>query len=351
MKFSSSSAALLLVASSSGFAANLQISQIADQGQELQVFYRMENSNAPAAAAPTMRAWLDQLALAPVETTQAAVAAPVTVVVAIDTSRSMSSVYFAEMLVSLAGTLETLPAGSQVALQTIASSMQTRVAFGPASAVVAALPTLRPDSPSTSLSEGIIEAQRMNDTAAGPPSRRFVLLITDGLYDEAPTVSAEELLKKLRQGRSPIFAAVLAKSQGKQPLEKLGVLSQVMRASGGKLLVLREPVDDGLQELLRTAMDTRVASFNCAACQRDGHVHVLTMESSAGDAILKEQRELILLPLAAGTQPNGATEIALGSEAPRPVSAGWAQSKGLLSVFGAFVLGIGVAVVWSRRRR
>ncbi|MFT3721521.1 FHA domain-containing protein [Pseudorhodoferax sp.] len=341
-------------------AAPLQISQVTDRAPDLAVF--LSGSSVPAApaggAAPRITAALGEVGL-PVKSAGAWDRAQgLSLVVAMDVSKSLGTAGVQAFRSSVLGVLPQLPPRSQVALLAIGADVRTLRGFGPAAGLGdAELAGLGADAAETALYEGMLAAQELAARAAAAlPLRRAVLLLTDGQDDSRKGFGREEALHKAAEGGAPVFALVLVPARvPPQQREDIKALAQIARASGGDL-VQSTAADLGrsLQGLLDEAQQAQLVTLDCKACPRDGVARMLQLGVQYSDVTLQDMRSVRLA--AAPVEPAAPTASASAST-PRPARGdGWLPRLRVrlaaLAPWHWLVLAAAVAAAaWLMRRR
>ncbi|WP_326533857.1 FHA domain-containing protein [Pseudorhodoferax sp.] len=360
---------LAALATLPAWAAPLQISQVADRTPDLAVF--LNGSGMPAVpaggTAPLVTAALGNVAL-PLKSSAAWDRAQgLSLVVALDVSRSLGQAGMQALRGGVLHVLPKLPPRSQAALLAIGDEVRTVRGFGPAAELgEAALAGLDADAPETALYEGLLTAQELAARAADTlPLRRAVLLLTDGLDDSRKGFGREEALGKAAEADAPVFALVLVPQRmSSKQREDIKVLAQIARASGGNLLQSTAPeLNRNLQRLLDEAQQAQLLMLDCKACLRDGVARMLQLGVKYSDVTLQDTRSVRLVapPPVAVVEPVAPAASAAAPPASHPAPApmredGWLQRLlarlAALALWHWLVLGaVVVGVVWVVQRR
>ena len=297
-------AASFLVANSEA-ATSLQISQIADGSKELSVFLRFDESTgavAKGAASGKFEAALGSLPLT-VKGVSAysAAQAGIALVVAIDVSASLNRRNFEQIKKVVIELVQQMPQRSRVALIAIGSEVRTIKDFtGDFTSVTSAISVLSPSDQETSLYEAIVKAQEVAariDTSL--PTRRAVLVITDGIDDSHKGYSKEEVMRRIGEGIAPVYSIGLVKTPNwAAQQDALKALAQLSRASGGDYVqATGESLAASFKALKGSIEIVQVAALDCGSCIRDGISRRLQIVYNDGNTSITDSRDVRLLVL------------------------------------------------------
>lgn len=151
----------------------------------------------------------------------------------------------------------------------------------------------------TSLYRGLLEAISLGRSQEpGLPSRRAIIVLSDGIDDSLDGVSVDEVFKQTGEYRVPIYSIGFAvppiNDTKREGLKVLGMLS---RQSGGYFVQADpEQLDSAYekqQQLITQAYRLRV---DCPDCLADGQLHHIDLTWSDGQRTLNDGFDMRLLP-------------------------------------------------------
>jgi len=132
----------------------------------------------------------------------------------------------------------------------------------------------------------------------GLPSRRVIVVLTDGIDDAAGGVTKDEVFLHMSENRIPIYAigfAMPPKTQNKENgLKALGVLS---RTSGGHFIKANsKPLTEAYALQKERIENSYELELSCDDCIGEGQLSRLNITLTAGDRMLSDGLDLRLLP-------------------------------------------------------
>lgn len=264
----------------------------------------------------------------------------------VDTSRSLKEQGFAALRKTLSLWIREMGPRDSAALVSFGDEVKVVCDFtDQKEKLLYQLQQLKPKDLNTRLYQGIlkgVELGRRRDP--GLPSRRVVILFSDGIDDMPGGVTFREMLQAMGRDRIPVYALGSSASprtqSGEEGLKKLG---EIARASGGDLLLSRQKTLEPLaQELRRSLKSTFVLHLEGKDLVADGSVRRLQVDYRDGGVHLSEGMNLQVLA------PAAPSVTAIPSPTPLPVwkrFPSWAYGAA-----GAGVLLLLVGVCLRRRR-
>ncbi|MCL1939463.1 MAG: VWA domain-containing protein [Desulfovibrionaceae bacterium] len=185
---------------------------------------------------------------------------PASIVVALDTSRSLSPAHLKMIKDSLARYVDELDKDEQVALLAFNDSVELASGFtSDRETFKQALARLRVAGESTELYRAMLSGLELMKYI---PGRRALLVITDG-KDEGGSVSREEILHMAEANDIRILAIGLATLAGNEPQQYPAALKELAEASGGdfRFAASAEALQEASYELLRGERDSMTRMY------------------------------------------------------------------------------------------
>lgn len=219
----------------------------------------------------------------------------------VDVSRSLDAARFARIRQALHAWVDALGEHDQAALITFGAQVQTRVApTADRAALNAAIEQLAPTDDRTALHQALATALALGrQRAEGLPSRRAIVILSDGLDDAPGGMSADEVLARLDEGSVPIMAIGFGQTQNRAQREAgLTNLGRLARGTGGFLIDASAGDDPGaayaaLRERLRDVTRVRL---QCADCVADGQRQRLRIALTRAGLTLDDGMDVRLYP-------------------------------------------------------
>src|SRR5262245_56065627 len=180
---------------------------------------------------------------------------PAIVAITIDTSGSISSDLLQKTRELAVGVLESLPAGSQVAL--FAFNDQSRLVLertSDAAAIQAALGGLERAGKYTALYDALYDASRYLKEA--PRARKAIVLITDGL-DENSSLQVEDGLKVAVENKIPVYCVGIGRVQE-------AVLRRIAKLTSGEFQPIAAASGPELAEKVKALAEPEPAAATVA---------------------------------------------------------------------------------------
>lgn len=194
----------------------------------------------------------------------------------------------------------------------------------------------------TSLYHGLLEAISLGRTQApGLPSRRAIVVLSDGIDDSLDGVSVEEVFKQTNEYRVPIYSigfAVPPINDAKR--EGLKVLGMLSRQSGGYFVQADpEHLDNAYEKQHQLITQAYRLRIDCPDCVADGQLQHIDLTWSDGQRTLNDGFDMRVLPQkAAAGHPH--------TPPPAEQDAGWSVLIFAVAVLAFFV---GLALVYRQR--
>lgn len=195
----------------------------------------------------------------------------------------------------------------------------------------------------TSLYRGLLEAINLGRAREpGLPSRRAIVVLSDGMDDSLDGVSVDEVFKQSREYRVPVYSigfAVPPLNDGRR--EGLKMLGMLSRQSGGYFVQADpEQLDSAYEKQHQSIARAYRLRLDCAACVADGQLHHIDLTWSDGQSTLNDGFDIRLLPQPAAADPPHQPRSENGNETGWPIL-----------VFAVAVLAflLGLALIYRQR--
>lgn len=217
-----------------------------------------------------------------------------------------------------------------------------------------ALDALQQTDTHSGLHEAVVQAtQTLQAAREDLPSRRVIVVFSDGVDDLAGDVTRQAVLERIKAERVPIYAIGLASSPP-TPKTKVGLtdLRFFARLSGGEYLALGDQSLEATAQALRQHIrQIWRLQLECEACRGDGRLYHLQLSLSGDNQTLTDGLELRLLP----PVPRTPTTTAHSEpEQPKPQPGQQVSDSGpwlWMAPLGGSALALtGAAAVWRRAR-
>lgn len=218
----------------------------------------------------------------------------------VDISRSLKSRQLVQIKRSLARWLDGMGEQDQAALITFGHEVThsqkfttDRFRLGNAINLLAATDM------ETSLYHGLLEAISVGRSQeVGLPTRRAIVLLSDGIDDSLQGVTLDEVLRQNTEYRVPIysigFAAEPLNDRKREGLRVLGLLS---RQSGGYFVQADpEELDSAYEQQHRLITQAYRLRLDCPTCEADGQLQHVNLTWSDGQRTLNDSLDIRLLP-------------------------------------------------------
>ncbi|MEI6414247.1 MAG: VWA domain-containing protein [Pseudomonadota bacterium] len=282
----------------------------------------------------------------------------------VDISRSLSGERFEQIKKALRSWIATLGTHDRVALLSFGTGVQTRLDFTrDIAALNAAIDGLALTDRQTFLHQALVRGMALGrQHAEGLPTRRVIVILTDGIDDAAGGVTEQEVSARMAEGPVPLYAIGFSSVHDRIKREAgLKLLGRFARQSGGMF------VEAGRDDLATTyaAMKKRIhevyrATLRCAACVLDGNRYRLQLSLVSAGLTLNDGVDVRLYPLPPQAVPEAtpATGRAPATTTPTPatpanpppssINMGW----WLYPVIGvSLILLIGGLMLYRRRKK
>ncbi len=284
-------------------ANSMQISQIADAGQELVVFIRRadEGGTPPPPMAPaSLEIAIGSLQLPVKEVTSFTSAnMGMAIVLAMDVSASIPKRTFEQIKNAVTEFARSTSPKTRIAIIAIGTKVDVLSEFSSdMTAIAAALQKLSPTDQETSLYEAIVRAQevaaRIDSTL---PVRRAVFVVTDGLDDSRRGYSKDEVMQRIGASTVPVYSVGLV-TNGKSVIQQdaLRTLAHMSRESGGRYVQANpEKIAAEIGALRKTVEAVELVKVDCSKCIRDGSLRRLQVVQKDGAVASTDSRDIRLL--------------------------------------------------------
>jgi hypothetical protein len=313
-------AALPLV---SAHATDLRISQIADTAPTLTVY--VSTDEVAKLQAPQGNAhYVAILGDRPVPVKRFASFSTdqgTSLVIAVDISGSINKKTFAAIKAAVAETLLQLDSTNHIALIGIGSDVRVIENFSnPFNVIKTRVNELEADAPETALYEAILMAQELaSRSTATLPTRRAVLVITDGMDDSRKGFSKDENLRKLGAAAVPVYAIGIPTDNTPKQKKAIKDLAQIARESGGAFSQAdASTVKQAVLGLIHKMNQTEVLILDCAACTHDGVLRTLHINRVNGDEKTTAERRVSLLASTSPVVTTSPVPASTPTPTPRP---------------------------------
>lgn len=167
----------------------------------------------------------------------------------------------------------------------------------------------------TSLYQGLLEAINLGrGQEPGLPSRRAIVVLSDGIDDSLAGVSVDEVFKQSREYRVPIYSIGFTPPPiNEEKRDGLKVLGMLSRQSGGHFVQAHpEQLDVAYQKQQQLIAQAYRLRLDCAACVADGQMQHISLTWSDGQKTLNDGLDMRLLPARSGGKQQSAAQPAAG---------------------------------------
>ncbi|MFB1490897.1 MULTISPECIES: VWA domain-containing protein [unclassified Thiocapsa] len=229
----------------------------------------------------------------------------------VDISASLDAAQFGRVKTALRDWVAALGAQDQAAILTFGTRVQTQV---PPTAdrilLGSTLDALAATDPRTALHEALAQGLALGrQRGEGLPTRRALVILSDGLDDAPGGMTVEEVEAHLAENPVPIYAIGFSRVRDAAQRERgLSTLGRLARRSGG-LFVDASSGDPGaayaaMRETIR-AVDR--VQLRCPTCTADGNRYRLQIALDAGGLTLTDGVDVRLYPVTVENAPNAGT--------------------------------------------
>lgn len=286
----------------------------------------------------------------------------------VDVSKSLSTELFGQMV----GGMETWVKGMGPA------DRAAIIAFGETSrlltdftededTLLTALGSLGPTDNETllyqALADGLDLSGRLDPDL---PGRRALVLFSDG-KDEGSNIVTEDLLTRLREDPTPIYAIGYSRLRDAEEREEfLELLQRFATNSGGAFYAAEQTrFAEAYDAIRRMIGEVWVADFSCSDCQPDGSRQRLQVKVDLDGQVLSSGGSVRLLPIGvAGDSPDAGTTagpaptsketsdlVVESGSTGVPATDHKARSWGWLTALGLLSIGVLIWKWWTGRER
>ncbi|MBP8198068.1 MAG: FHA domain-containing protein [Chromatiaceae bacterium] len=310
--------------------ASLQITQALARGTEVTAYVAVRaESGAPVAAEALgqARATLGtQVAEVASATPFAATGEGVLYILLVDLSRSLDAAQFERIRQALRDWIAALEDPDRAAILTFGNQVRTLVApTADRAALTTALDGLKPTDDRTALHQALAQSLTLG-RQQGPdlPSRRALVILSDGRDDAPGGMTAEEVEMQMAEGAVPIHAIGFSRIRERAAREAgLTALGRLARRSGG-LFIDASAGDPGpafaaMRERIRAVERLQI---RCPTCVADGNRYRLQIALTQEGRTLSDGVEVRLYPPVAAAPEAAGPGTPATDEAPGTPTAG-----------------------------
>lgn len=287
-----------------GVPASIQITQALARGTEVTAYVAVrDESGTPVAAEALGQAHATlgtQVAEVVAAAPFAATGEGVLYVLLVDLSRSLDAAQFERIRQALRDWIAALGDPDRAAILTFGNQVRTLVApTADRAALTAALDGLKPTDDRTALHQALAQGLTLGrQQRADLPSRRALVILSDGRDDAPGGMTAEEVEMQMAEGAVPIYALGFNRTRDRAAREAgLAALGRLARRSGG-LFIDASAGDPGsafaaMRERIRTVERLQV---RCATCVADGNRYRLQIALTQEGRTLSDGVDVRLYP-------------------------------------------------------
>lgn len=293
--------------------ASLHITQALAQGTEVTAYVALQDEagapvalEAPGQATATLGAQVAEVvAVQPF----AATGEGVLYLFLVDQSRSLDPAQFERIRQALRIWVAALGEQDRAALLTFGNQVRTLVApTADRVALITAIDGLKPTDDRTALHQALAQGLTLGrQRAPDLPSRRALVILSDGLDDAPGGMTTEEVEQQLAEGSVPIYAIGFSRGRDRAVREAgLAALGRFARRSGGRFIDASagDPAEAYavLRERIR-AVDK--LELRCPTCTADGNRYRLQVAVTRNGRTLSDGMDVRLYPVTAGAEAAG----------------------------------------------
>lgn len=294
---------LLATSALAGEPASLRISQALAEGTQVKVYARVSDAlGAPVADETlTFHATLGtQVAEVVSSTPFAASGEGVLYIFLVDLSRSLDAATFERIRQALREWVAALGPQDRAAILSFGTQVRTLVApTADPAALNTAIAGLKPTEPHTALHEALAQGLILGQQrGADLPSRRALVVLSDGRDDAPGGMTADEVEARLTEGAVPIYAMGFSRARDRASREAgLAALGRFARQSGG--LFIDASAGDlagsyaAMRERIREVLRLEV---RCPGCVADGNRYRLQLALTQAGRTLSDGVDVRLYP-------------------------------------------------------
>ena len=286
----------------------------------------------------------------------------------VDISKSLSTELFGQMVGGMETWVRGMGSADSAAIVAFGESSRLLTDFtGDQDLLLTALESLGPTDNETLLYQALADGLDLSGRLdPGLPGRRALVVFSDG-KDEGSNIVTEDLLTRLREDPTPIYAIGYSRLRNADEREQyLGLLQRFAINSGGAFYEAEQTrFAEAYDTIRKTIGEVWVADFSCPDCQPDGSRQRLQVKVELDGQVLSSGGSVRLLPLGAAvgatdegqtteqTSPNNkAKDAAAKSDLDTaPGIDHRARSWGWLIALGLLALGVLVWKWWAGKER
>ena len=256
----------------------------------------------------------------------------------VDASKSLTPERFGQMRSALQNWRESLQNKDRMAIMSFGDSVRMLAPFtADQAALKQVIDGLKAVDKTTALHQALTQSMDfLHNAGLDLPTRRVIVILSDGINDAAGGVTREEVLERMKVDRIPVYAIGFSSpplTATKQAgLTELGVFA---RSSGGEYLPAdNRSLNSVYAELRRHIRAVWRLQLSCMACKGDGRVYRLQVNYQSGNQTLTDGLDLRLIPKGTAPAVSKVTETASGqqqdsSSVPIAIAAALASTFGI----------------------
>ncbi len=309
--------------------ASLRITQVLTQGTDITAYVAVRDESGGVVSSESLLQAKATLGphVAEVVSAQpfAATGEGVLYIFLVDISRSLDNTQFDRLRKALKDWVAAMGENDRAAILAFGEQVRTLVApTADKAALKTAIEGLSPKDNRTALHQALAQGLTLGQQTGGDlPSRRAMVILSDGQDDAPGGMTAEEVDQRFAEAAVPIYAIGFSKGRDRAAREAgLAALGRFARRSGG-LFVDASAGDPGaayadMREIIRSVDRMQL---KCADCTPDGNRYRLQIALTQAGRTQTDGVDLRLYPTTSATTPPAAH-----SPAPSPSIAPAAES-------------------------
>lgn len=210
---------------------------------------------------------------------------------------------------------------------------------------------LKTNEDNTDLYRSLTKGLNMLTNKTNLPTKRAIILISDGQESNDKGITKDEVLVRLSQNHIPVFSVAFKSSDNNSIKESLKILGSFARLSNGQDFILGDgskTSDDITQNIINRINKGFVASFDISNVKMDGQSSNLNLNIKLEDNTSMIVNENVILPVVADTvkQTSPVTKTTTHKTIP------FYNNKYILSGIAlVFVLLVVLIVIFIKKRK
>jgi hypothetical protein len=240
----------------------------------------------------------------------------------VDVSRSLDTAQFDRLRKALREWVAALGEKDRAAILSFGTQVHTLVApTADKAALTTAIDGLRTTDHRTALHQALAQGLTLGlQRGTELPSRRALVILSDGQDDAPGGMTAEEVEHQLAEGAVPIYAIGFSRTRDRRAREAgLTALGRFARRSGGSFIDASagDPgaAYAGMRERIRAVERVQL---RCATCTADGNRYRLQIALPQGGRTLSDGVDVRLYPVAAPPAPPSSPITPTSPATPQP---------------------------------